>query len=159
MLQCYSELCFYGDTGAHCFGRSKIHLLFIMRFPTLRWTARYVQSFKRHAWHFSITNYKVKVKQSLYRLGHDLRVPRGLGSQISRQSVHEGGNFVSPTHRPPLTSQEIFVVLISVKGWVDSRFIARPEGLRQWKIPSGIEPATFSACSTVPRPTATPRTP
>jgi len=72
-------------------------------------------------------------KQSLYSPGEFLRVPRGWGRQISRQSAHKIGK-VSSTHRPSLPSQEIFLVPISVRGWFEPWVMVWPEGLCQWKI-------------------------
>ena len=45
---------------------------------------------------------KVKVKQFLFRPVRSLRVAGGSGSQITWQSVQEGGKVVSPTFRQPL---------------------------------------------------------
>ena len=92
----------------------------------------------------SITS-SLDVKQTHCKLGQAQRVPGGWGSQISRQSAHEGGKVVSPIHWC-LYTWEIFLVLICVRGWVNLRAIVRPEGLCQWKIPMtllGIEPVTF----------------
>jgi len=46
-----------------------------------------------------------KLKYYLYRPGQAPRVPGGFGSQTSRQSAHEGGKFVSPTHQPLLRAR------------------------------------------------------
>ena len=46
--------------------------------------------------------------------------------------------------------QEILLVLVSVRGLIDTRAIVRPEGVSQRKIamaPSGIESATFRIVS------------
>jgi hypothetical protein len=86
-----------------------------------------------------------KVKQSHFRPGQALRVPGGWGSQISWQSANEVGKVVSPTHRPPLLSENIPGTHF-FRGWVNPRAIVWPKGLCTWKIlmtPSGIKPATF----------------
>jgi len=83
-----------------------------------------------------------KVKQSHYRSGQAQefgapRCPDNRHMKVVRLSALSTGR---------LYPQEIFLVLISVRGWVNLRAIVRPDGLWQWKIlvkPSGIKPATF----------------
>ena len=60
-------------------------------------------------------------------------VPGDWGFQVSRQSEREGGKLNQPFTPVTFTSQKIFLVLISVRGWVDPRTIVRPEGLCKWK--------------------------
>ena len=52
---------------------------------------------------FSFSNITtLKGKDTPVETWTDLRFPGGCGFQISRQTAHEGGKVVSPTHRPPL---------------------------------------------------------
>jgi hypothetical protein len=76
---------------------------------------------------------QVKVKQLLYRPWdfQGLEAPRFQDNRhmtVVRLSVLCTGR--------PYPPQEIFLVLISVRGWVDPRAILRSEGLCRWKIPT-----------------------
>jgi hypothetical protein len=84
--------------------------------------------------------YMQKEKQFLYMPGQALSVP-------DSQTIGTW-RWLGCQHYVPaaLTLQEIFLVLFSVRGWVDPKAIVRSEGLCQWKIPmapSGSKTATF----------------
>jgi hypothetical protein len=89
---------------------------------------------------------KVKVKQSHYRPGVAQRVPGSYGSQISWQR-HRMVARLSALLTGHIYPQEILLVLISVRGWVN------PQGhsaIRKIYVnekipmtPFGIEPVTF----------------
>jgi hypothetical protein len=96
-------------------------------------------------WDFNLVSIQTdnkKQKQSDYRPWgfQEVEAPRFLDSQ------HLKVVRLSALRTSHLYSQEIFLVLISIRGWVDPRTIARLKGLCQWKIPmtpSGIKPTAF----------------
>ena len=74
-------------------------LILLRIFPIRVYLCMYIRLY--NTW-FIFYKYNIcKGQQSLCKRGQALRFPEGWGSQISRQSAHEGGKVVSPTHRPP----------------------------------------------------------
>ena len=88
---------------------------------------------------------KVKVKKSHYRPEEGQRVPGGWGSQISRQSAHEGGKVVSPTHRPLFTPRKYsrYSFLLEAESTPGPQCGQKDYVNEIPMTPSGIEPATF----------------
>jgi hypothetical protein len=85
------------------------------------------------------------LKQSHYRPGQPCRFQDPEACRF-KDIRHMKVVRLSAVRTGRLYPQEIFLVLISVRGWVNPRAIVLPEGLCQRKIPmtpSGIEPATF----------------
>jgi hypothetical protein len=86
-------------------------------------------------------------------------VARGWGSHIFWHSAHRWRQGCQPYAPAAFLPPGSFLVLISVRGWVDPRAILRPEGLGKLKksASSGTRTGDFSACSIVPQPTTLPR--
>jgi hypothetical protein len=81
-----------------------------------------------------------------------LRFPGGRGSQISRQSAHEGGKVVSPMHRPPLPPENIPCTHFCYR-------LSRPQGhsasgrimsMKNYNDPLGTRTCDLPTCSAVP---------
>jgi len=90
--------------------------------------------------------------------GQALRVPGGRGSQISRQSAHEGGKFVSSTHRPSLLPGNIPGTHFCCR-------LSQPQGhseagrimsMKESNDTIGNRTRDLPTCSAVPQPTAPP---
>jgi hypothetical protein len=117
--------------GHHCLLWYKIHYC-VLAFCTVSFATA------------SLVGNKKKVKQCRYRPGVAQSVPGGQGSQTAWQR-HRMVVRLSALLTGRLYPQEIHLVLISARGWVDPRAVVWPAGLCHWKIPitpSGIEPAT-----------------
>jgi hypothetical protein len=104
----------------------------------------YLSKYKRcigYSSHAGLKDIEVKVKQSHYRPlrfqeVEDPRFQDNRYMKVVRLSALRTGC---------LYPQQIFLVVVSIRYWINPRSIVRPEGLCQWKIPttpSGIEPAS-----------------
>jgi len=83
-----------------------------------------------------------------------LRFPGGSGSQISRQSAHEGGKVVSPTHWPLLPTKKYPWYSFLLESELTQGFIAAGRKSMKNSDTIGNRTCYVPACNAVPQPTA-----
>jgi hypothetical protein len=102
----------------------------------------------------------LKSKVFLVQAAEALRVAKGWGCHIFRQSAHRWRQGCQP-YAPAAVYPRKIPGIMSVRGWVDLRAIIRLVGLGKLKKSNsfGTRTGDLPACSIVPQPTTLPRAP
>jgi hypothetical protein len=129
----------------------------------MTWSTQHVnldvpfQSINRHRW----SSIRWRYSNPITGLDRPLGFQKVEASQISRQSAHEGGKVVSPTHRPPLPPRKDswYSFLLEAESTPGHSATKTIMPLKNSNDTIGNRTHDVPACSAVPQPTAPPCAP